>query len=481
LYQLCEPDAPIVYGILQPGPDVRPDGVPYVRPSEIERGHIVLTDVRHTTREIAAKYVRATVRSGDIVFTIVGTLGATAVVPRELDGGNITQSSCRLRTDGELVRGDYLVAVLGSSCVREQIARFKLGTAVERLNIAHVRAIAVPLPPLAEQHRIVVKVYELMKLCDELEAAQKGREERRNRLAAASLARLNQPTDDVSEFRENARFHLRNLPRLVTKPEHIKQLRQTILNLAVRGKLVPQDSNDERAEAALRASDDIRRKTALSDRRADAKPQDLIHEDGRWPVAASWVWRGVADLVLFIDYRGKTPVKTDNGVRLVTAKNVRRGFISETPEEFIADSSYASWMTRGLPRYGDVLFTTEAPMGNAAVVRLRERFALAQRVICFRGYGALVPEFLSLQLLSPPFQAVLDEASTGLTAKGIKAAKLKRLPIVVPPNQEQHRIVAKVEELLALCDQLDAHLAAKEASSQRLLEAVLHEALEEAA
>ena len=107
-----------------------------------------------------------------------------------------------------------------------------------------------PLPPLAEQHRIVAKVDELMALCDRLEAARAGREAVRDRLAAASLARLNAP--DPETFQADARFALDALPALTTRPDQIKQLRQTILNLAVRGKLVPQDANDEPASELLK-------------------------------------------------------------------------------------------------------------------------------------------------------------------------------------------------------------------------------------
>jgi type I restriction enzyme S subunit len=188
LFQLCVPDAPIVYGILQPGPNVRPDGVPYVRPSEIESGRIILFDIRHTSREIAKKYSRASIKSGDLILTIVGTIGAVAVVPKELDGGNITQSSCRLRVDSRLINQRFLLQVLRSDCVGDQIGRMKLGTAVPRLNIAHVRAIAVPLPPLAEQDRIVGKVDELMALSDRLEASLASGEDARRRLLDALLA-----------------------------------------------------------------------------------------------------------------------------------------------------------------------------------------------------------------------------------------------------------------------------------------------------
>lgn len=117
-------------------------------------------------------------------------------------------------------------------------------------------------------------------------------------------------------------------------------------------------------------------------------------------------------------------------------------------------------------------------MGNAAVVRLTERFALAQRVINLRLYGSLDPDFLVLQILAEPFQRILDATATGLTAKGIKAAKLKRLPIVVPPLAEQRRIVAKVAELMVLCDELATTLAAADSMRGSLLDTILRQALE---
>lgn len=186
----------------------------------------------------------------------------------------------------------------------------------------------------------------------------------------------------------------------------------------------------------------------------------------------------MSDLSLFIDYRGKTPTKVTSGIRLITAKNVRKGFINIEPEEFITETTYRLWMTRGLPREGDILFTTEAPMGNAAVVRLKEIFGLAQRVINFRPYGGLDSDFLVLQILSKPFQMILEETATGLTAKGIKAAKLKRLPLTVPPLAEQHRIVTKVDELMALCDELGTRINTASTTRLQLLEATLQKAFQ---
>lgn len=364
---------------------------------------------------------------------------------------------------------------------RDRIIEMGRGIAFPSISREQIEDLPVPLPPLAEQQRIVTKVDELMALCDELEAAQAQREARRDRMVAATLAGLNDGEVTFAEggpaSTRSVGFYFSHLPQLTTRPEHIQQLRQAVLSLAVRGKLVPQEPGDEPASELLDRIDIERSLVATKDARADEEAQEILNVNLRWNVPPTWEWRGLADLALFIDYRGQTPPKVTSGTRLITAKNIRRGFVDLNPEEFVSEATYFQWMTRGLPQEGDVLFTTEAPMGNAAVVDLKERFALAQRTICFRLFGGLDPRFVTLQLLSSDFQAVLDHSATGLTAKGIKAAKLKRLPFAVPPLGEQRRIVAKVDELMALCDQLEARLSAATQVRSQLLEAVLQEVL----
>ena len=311
---------------------------------------------------------------------------------------------------------------------------------------------------------------------DQLAEAQTERECRRDRLAAATLYQINGGSNR-EDFGAHARFYLDHLAQLVVRPEQNPFLRRTVLNLAVCGALTPQDPHDESVAEQLLLNDRVREATAKQDHRAEVERQILLAAEDRWNVPASWEWCALADLVLFIDYRGKTPNKIEKGVRLVTAKNVKKGFINTFPEEFLSEREYRDWMTRGFPEEGDILFTTEAPMGNAAVVRLPERFALAQRVICFRAYGAANPDFLALQLLAQPFQSILDKTATGLTAKGIKAAKLRRLPVAVPPLAEQLRIVVKVNEVMQLCDRLESQLTKTQDEKCRLLEAVLHHAL----
>ncbi|MCX5955789.1 MAG: restriction endonuclease subunit S [Cyanobacteria bacterium] len=352
------------------------------------------------------------------------------------------------------------------------------GISMVHMTKEKMEGLEVPLPPLAEQHRIVARVDELMALCDQLEAARQERQHGRERLMAATLQRLNQPAADPASFRQDASFALQVLPHLTTTPAQIKQLRQTILNLAVRGKLVEQDPEDEPPEELLAcfAEAKVKQKKRTGDARikleddpsSDALPMTL-------PVG--WKCQSFQNLFLFIDYRGNTPTKTVEGVPLITAKNVRMGRLDREPREFVSQSTYESWMTRGYPGLGDIFFTTEAPLGNVCLNNIEQPFALAQRVICFQPYAFICTRFIVFALMSDLMQTMIDAHATGMTAKGIKAAKLKPLPIPLPPLAEQHRIVAKVDELMALCDQLEQQLSQADQQRRRLLEAVLAEAL----
>ena len=135
-------------------------------------------------------------------------------------------------------------------------------------------------------------------------------------------------------------------------------------------------------------------------------------------------------------------------------------------------------MTRGLPQNGDLLFVTEgATTGYVGMVDYPFTFGLAQRTIDLQPYLPGYNHFLLLTIMSPLFQGAIITNSTGTAVKGIKAAKLKRIRVPVPPLAEQYRIVARVNELMRLCDQLETQLSTAQNESHRLLEAVLHEVL----
>ena len=148
-----------------------------------------------------------------------------------------------------------------------------------------------------------------------------------------------------------------------------------------------------------------------------------------------------------IDYRGRTPEKTEDGRFLVTAKNIRSGQIDyEISQEFTPEDEYQRLMTRGRPKIGDVLFTTEAPLGEVANVD-DDSIALAQRIIKFRPKSDFLnPYFLKYWILSYSFQSDLQRYATGSTAQGIKASKLCLLKLNLPPLKKQQKIVDYLDQ-----------------------------------
>ena len=411
-------------------------------------------------------------QSGDVLIAMYGaTIGKLAILAEPA----VTNQAVCGCTPFKGVFNRFLFLFLLSQ--RTKLRSSSEGGAQPNISKTKIVRTPFPLAPLREQCRIVEKVDELMALCDQLERTRNEREQTRDRLTKSSYARLT--TSDTDEtFQVSARFVANALPALTARADQIKQLRQTILDLAVRGKLVEQDPADEPAAELLKriAAEKALLKQETCDSRI--KPAaDPANEGYPGPLPDTWKVQSFENLFLFIDYRGRTPPKTGRGIPLITAKNIRFGNLNREPREFIAQETFETWMTRGFPQLGDLFFTTEAPLANVCLNDIQEPFALAQRVICLQPYGEISTRYIMFAIMSDVMQTLIGEHSTGLTAKGIKAAKLKPLPIPLPPLAEQHRIVVRVDELMALCDRLETSLAVSDATRARLLESLLHEAL----
>jgi type I restriction enzyme S subunit len=158
--------------------------------------------------------------------------------------------------------------------------------------------------------------------------------------------------------------------------------------------------------------------------------------------AGEWTCEEISNcLEKLIDYRGKAPPKSESGVPLITARNVRFGWLDMTIDEYIEADEYESWMTKGIPKAGDILFTTEAPLGNVALFPKAGKFALGQRIITLRANPRKCSsDFLFQSLLGPQMQHEVDFHSTGSTAKGIKSSVFVTIGFCYPGLEEQQRI-----------------------------------------
>ena len=165
----------------------------------------------------------------------------------------------------------------------------------------------------------------------------------------------------------------------------------------------------------------------------------------------AWEQRKLIDLCDYVDYRGKTPNKSDSGIFLVTAKNVKDGYIDyDVSKEYIPEDKYEEVMRRGKPKIGDVLITTEAPCGNVAQVN-KPNIALAQRIIKYRGHNQVIDNtYLKYYLLSPFFQNILNMKSSGGTVQGIKGSVLHQQKISFTKYTEQLKIGQCLDSLDSL-------------------------------
>ncbi len=257
-----------------------------------------------------------------------------------------------------------------------------------------------------------------------------------------------------------------------------KALRQKILDLAIRGKLVPQDPNDEPASVLLERIRE-QKKQMVKEGKLKAKDikndtiifvgEDNLHyekfADGTvkciedeipFEVPEGWEWCRLNNIYNFIDYRGATPTKITNGIPLITAKNVKSGYIDYTIDDYISEEEFKDRQQRGVSKKGDILFTTEAPLGNAALADI-EKFSAGQRLITFQHYGSkneLINYVILMFILSDFFQHQLYVNKTGSTVAGIKAATLKTLWIPVPPYNEQVRISNALNSAIKLIDSI---------------------------
>jgi type I restriction enzyme S subunit len=352
------------------------------------------------------------------------------------------------------------------------------------LNRDTISNILLPLPPLAEQKRIVERVDQLMALCDQLEAARHEREQLRSQFSAATLARLNQPAEDQAAFRADAGFALQHFATLSATPTQIKALRQTILNLAVRGKLVPQDPNDEPASVLLkRIAEEKAAKGQIKRNNQDSIDLDI--EPFELPLG--WNWIKLGELILHSE-SGWSP-KTENYPRQGEAWGVLK-------VSAVSWGVFRSWENKQVLPNTEPRLQAQIKHGDFLISRANTAELIARAVIVHEEpYNLMMSDkivrltlsdycdhhFICMLNNNAKFARIhYERNASGVSPsmKNISREVIMNLPIPLPPLAEQKRIVAKVDQLMALCDQLEASLQQAESVQHQLLKAVLQSALE---
>ncbi|MCA9032264.1 MAG: restriction endonuclease subunit S, partial [Planctomycetaceae bacterium] len=360
------------------------------------------------------------------------------------------------------------------------IAQAHGGVGLRHITKGKLEALPIPLPPLAEQKRIVAKVDELMGLLDELDRQQAQREEVRQAACVSVLHHLTAPTDEDDQPTKPAPWPRlqRNFNTLIQTPTDVQELRKTILQLAVTGRLVEQDESDESADDLLNKIDATKaERIASGELPKSAKNKNDSAPILNWDIPVGWAVTNLNRVCsLVTDGEHLTPTRVSyEAVPLVTAKNVRDGSLDMNNTDFVSEETAEKCWRRCQPQHLDILMVcVGATTGRLTVVRNPPEMVIVRSVALFRPFSDYVDsDYLAVVLRSPHGQKQVWGGVKQSAQPCLYISKSKGIAIPLPPLAEQGRIVSRVNELMTLCDQLEQQLTDHQTTATQLTESLI--------
>ena len=358
-------------------------------------------------------------------------------------------------------------------------------TNIANVSLAKLRPLPFAIPPLSEQHRIVAKLDELMALCDRLEAQQADAESANAQLVQALLDSLTQ-TSDATDFATSWQRLAEHFHNLFTTESSIDALKQTLLQLAVMGKLVLQDPNDEPAGLLMTRLRQDRAEWLINSQADDPECKSMLRKlsslreaSPPFPLPESWVTVHLIDCSrLLVDCHNKTAPYVPKGIPIIRTSNIRNREFRLDDLKYVNEETYEFWSRRCPPKPGDIMFTREAPMGEAAIIPDGAQFCLGQRTMLVRTmHDYIDTRYLLITLTEPHLLERASRSAIGSTVKHLRVGDVEQLNIPLPPLAEQHRIVAKVDQLMALCDHLKTGLTQARQLNEQLASTLVEQAV----
>lgn len=340
----------------------------------------------------------------------------------------------------------------------------------------------IPVIPIEEQHRIVAKVDELMALCDQLEQQTEASIDAHATLVETLLATLTDSSDAV-ELEKNWTRIADHFDTLFTTEHSIDQLKQTVLQLAVMGKLVPQDPNDEPAAVLLEKIADEKARLVKEKKIKKQKPLPPIGEDEKpFALPEGWQLARLGDLTSKLGSgstpRGGKSAYVEKGIPFLRSQNVWNDGLRMDDIAFIPRETHQK-MDKTQVAPGDVLLNiTGASLGRSTIFPEELIEAnVSQHVTIIRLLEGQMNRFVHLGILSPMVQRLVWGRQVGMAIEGLSKKVLEMFEFPIPPLAEQHRIVAKIDQLMSLCDQLKVNLQHAQRTQLQLTDAIVEQAI----
>lgn len=452
----------------------------FVTSENVGSYQLLLDSKKYVEKKFNEIEPRSILLKGDFLMNIVGgSIGRTAIFNIDANA-NINQAVCLIRIIENYLDSIFLLHFYNSEVCISYMFDKQVDNARANLSMGNIGKFVIPVPPINEQHRIVAKVDELMAFCDQLEQTQSDNIAAHTQLVEALLATLTNSSDH-NELQNNWQRIAAHFDTLFTTEHSIDQLKQTILQLAVMGKLVPQDPNDEPASELLKKIAAEKEKLIKEGKIKKEKPlPEITEEEKPFELPRGWEWTRLANIS---DVgTGATPSRADSSyyapaeVNWVTSGETSEEYIRETKEKVswkavketnvsiypvgtLIIAMYGQGKTRG--QITELLI--EAGTNQAcAAVRLIENSAHHRKYI---------------KLFFIKAYDELREQSAGGAQPNLNVGKVSTTVIPLPPLKEQHRIVTKVDELMSLCDTLKTNLQNAQTTQLALADALVEQAV----
>jgi type I restriction enzyme S subunit len=467
--------------------DYMPEGIPVIKIGQCKPdGTLDLSNCDYIAKERLEEFRDYQIYQGDILMALTGgTLGKVTVVDK--DYGTVVQNYRvgKFIPDENLYTRGFTQLILKSNLFQILVKDKINQNAQPNIGKDKIEKLEIPLPPLAEQKRIIAKVARLMSLCDELEARQEKQHKRILQLGEVATSQLLTPSNPEA-FNQHWQGICDNFDLLYSTPKNVSQLRQAILQLAVMGKLVPQDPNDEPAsvlverikeeKARLVKEGKIRKSEKLSSIKVDELPYELPD---------SWQWVRFDEILIEIT-SGWSPMcekhpKEDEewGVLKVSAVS----WDKFNPDENKALPSNLKPRPEHEVRAGDFLMSranTSALVGKSVIVEnTPERLLLSDKILRVYFSTFADKKFFNIYNNSLAARAYYSKEASGTSdsMRNISRIQILNLPVPVPPFQEQKRIFVKINQFMSLCDELEAKLTQSISDRGKLMEAAVRQVL----
>ncbi|WP_283132275.1 restriction endonuclease subunit S [Enterovibrio norvegicus] len=453
------------------------DGVIFLRSQNVWNEGVRLDDVAYISDEVHQKMSNTKVLPGDVLLNITGaSLGRTTIFPSDFVEANVNQHVTIIRLI-ELEMNKFVHLGLMSPMVQKLVWGRQVGMAIEGLSKKVLEQFEFPIPPINEQHHIVAKVDELMALCDQLELQTEASLDAHQVLVETLLATLTN-SQDAAELMANWARISEHFDTLFTTEQSIDQLKQTILQLAVMGKLVPQYPNDEPAaklleriaeeKAQLVKEKKIKKQKALPPIAEDEKPFEL---------PKGWEWCRFNDAIDVRDGTHDSPKDAigSDTFPLVTSKNFIDGKIDFDSARQISSEDHYEIAKRSQVDRLDILFSMiGGNIGNQVIVEDERAFSI-KNVALFKYYNVEYTYPYFVFLFTQNLAKDLQHKAIGGAQPFVSLGTLRNLTFALPPVNEQKRIVLKTNQLMNICEQLRQSLRDSQQTQLQLTDAIVEQ------